>query len=105
MVKKRQNKKEKKKVEVKDRLSKEQYLEMRNYHLQMDMAKQELRTLGLEISDLEKAKQLATLRRNDNRVKVARIETEYNIFLDKLLKDGLDIRKKTIDTETFKILD
>lgn len=95
----------KKEVVKKNRLSKEQYFEMTNFHLRRDIAKQELKTCGVEIENLERAKQLATLRRNDVKSKLQRLEHEYDGFLTRLAKEGIDIRNKTIDTETYEVLD
>ena len=86
-------------------LSKEQFLEMRLHHFEMDVAKKELDNTLLNMKVLELQRILETHKRNDAANRIRILSERYKEFQDELKDQGLDIIKKTINPETFEILD
>ncbi len=91
-------------VKPNNKISKENYLQLRNNHLEMDLLKSQLSNIGITKEKLEREVTLMILKKDDIRQKMQNMGKQHERFLDEVkIKTGVDIRNKTIDPETLEV--
>ena len=95
----------KKKPEEPKKLDKADFLEIRNNHLQMEVLKTKLGSIGTTIENFERGKLLATLQRDDLKRQIQRLETEHAALLEQIKeRTGIDVKNRTINPETLEVV-
>jgi len=93
-------------VPTKNKITKEIVLELRINHLELQLLKKDFEKINLQIENFERAKLLATMQRNDVKNKIHLVEKRHQDFLSSIEREtGIDIRNKTINPDTFEVMD
>lgn len=87
------------------KLSKEDFLEIRNNHLQMEVLKTKLSGMVTVMENYERAKLLATLQRDELKKNIAKLEIEHEDLLRQIQeRTGIDVKNKTINPNTLEVV-
>lgn len=92
-------------VEAPNKLGKEDFLEIRNNHLQMEVLKTKLSSMATIMENYERAKLLAVLQRDELKKGIAKLEIEHEDLLRQIReRTGIDVKNKTINPNTLEVV-